>query len=120
MNEVQYEGGWCVAFEGPSWISKMLQKEPRGHGRHRKFGAPVDQRREESCEHIVAHMACYGYLSKEKKVVTVDPETTLEEAQEQFGRPMRQQKILDEEGYKLPAIDPIFHHSKNCKVSLLF
>eukprot|EP00957_Ditylum_brightwellii_P180101 13719155-Ditylum_brightwellii.AAC.1 len=65
-------------------------------------------------------MACKGYLSTEKKVVDLPSGSTLKNTRDKFGRPMRQQKIVDEDGYELDATAPISNYSKGCNISIAF
>ena len=100
-----------VAREARQWISGS---------QHRKFGPPGPPHREQVCDSIRTYMVCKGYLGSEQKMATMHPNNTLLQARESFGRPMRQQKILDEEGYELDTSSPLWRFSRDCNLSILF
>ena len=86
----------------------------------RKFGAPGPATKEMSCPQVHAYLRCQGYLGNEQKKIALLSHDTVEEARIQFGRAMRQQKILDEEGYELDPQSLLWQHTKNCHVNLVF
>ena len=75
---------------------------------------------EQSCQSFRAFLECRGYVHSQKKAVDLPPDSTLEDARLKFGRRMRQQKILDEDGYELDANWPVWRYSKDCNISLVF
>jgi hypothetical protein len=84
----------------------------------KRFG--IGGKEEASCETFRAFLTCRGYLSSEKRAVELPKGSNLEDARRAFGRPMRQTRILDEDGYELDAASPVWKYSKNCNISLTF
>jgi hypothetical protein len=84
----------------------------------KRFG--IGGKGEASCETFRAFLACRGYLSFEKRAVELPYGSNLGDARRAFGRPMRQTRILDEDGYELDAASPVWLYSKNCNISLTF
>ena len=101
-------------------VNKAVNEHTRWLGGHRKFGPPGSSRKEQGCEITNVYLACKGYIFNEQKRVDLHPYDTVEDAKIAFGRSMRQQKILDEEGYELDPTSQLWQHSRNCNVSLVF
>ena len=89
-----------------------------GKEERKVFG--IGGKEEEKCETFRAFLACRGYLYSEKRAVELPSGSTLGDARGAFGRPMRQHRILDEDGYELDAASPVWRYSKNCNISLTF
>ena len=67
-----------------------------------------------------AFLECRGHVSTEKKTVELPSGSTLEDARAKFGRHMRQQHIMDADGYQLEPSSEIWKYSKDCNISLVF
>ena len=94
-----------------------------GCDKHKSFGVG-DPKREEECENFQVYITCKGYLGNDKRHVQVGKGSSIGDARAALGdarapRPLRQQNITDEDGYKICAKDPISQHSCECRVSLI-
>ena len=96
-----------------------------GCDKHKSFGVG-DPKREEECENFQVYITCKGYLGNDKRHVQVGKGSSIGDARAAFGRllaafgrPMRQQDVTDEDGYKICAKDQISQHSCDCRVSLI-
>ena len=102
-------------------VEKTLQKAKGWAGGsendRKKFG--VGGPAEASCEMFRAFLVCKGYLRHHRKAVELPAGSTVGDARLKFG-PMRQTKILDEDGYQLDETSPLWRYSKDCNISLLF
>ena len=87
---------------------------------HKRFGNAKDSRREQACKEFDAYLLCRGHLTTDKIHVTLPEGSTAEDATKAFGRPLRQQRILNEEEYAIQPSQPLWRFSNNCKVSLIF
>ena len=65
------------------------------------------------------YVHCRGYLRTERRIIQLPPDATVKEAREKFGRPVRQQLVLDENQYTLDPNIPIWQFSNKCNISLI-
>jgi hypothetical protein len=85
-----------------------------------KIRGDGDSQLEKKCESFKVFMACVGLTSTEKRVVYLGPNSTIGDAKDAFGRPMRQDVIADSDGYTINPQDYVWQHSKNCNASIQF
>jgi hypothetical protein len=102
-----------VARKVTGWLKSESEPPTK-----KRFG--IGGNEEAACESFRAFLACRGHLSTEKRAVDLPSGSTLGDAKLAFGRPMRQTRILDEDGYELDAASPLWRYSKNCNISLTF
>jgi hypothetical protein len=88
--------------------------------KNKSFGVGDSKREEATCENFQVYMACKGYLDTDKRHVQLEKGSTVGDARAAFGRPMRQQKVTDEDAYRISEKDPIAKHSRDCRISLVF
>mmetsp|Transcript_9890 Transcript_9890/g.16977 ORF Transcript_9890/g.16977 Transcript_9890/m.16977 type:complete len:135 (-) Transcript_9890:317-721(-) len=88
--------------------------------KNKSFGFGDSKREEATCENFQVYMACKGYLDTDKRHVQLEKGSTVGDARAAFGRPMRQQKVTDEDAYRISEKDPIAKHSRDCRISLVF
>jgi hypothetical protein len=84
------------------------------------FGKQVD---EEKCDSINVFMRCFGIVRREMQHRSLPPHTTIAEAKETFGRPMRQGVVRVEGSFAIDQQDihkPIAAFSKGCQLNLDF
>ena len=90
-------------------------------GRKKRFGVG-DPTKEQSCAGFKAFVECVGYLQPVKKSLELPPGSTVRGARNSFeqatGYPVRQTRILDEDGYELDPATPVWHHSNGCNIAL--
>lgn len=86
-----------------------------------------DPEEEKQCEMIHVFMAMRDYktglfVEVQKKRKLLPPDTTIQQAKEQFGRPL-DQHIFDESGFRIEGDDlnqPLWRYSCKCRLNLLF
>eukprot|EP00977_Amphora_coffeiformis_P019788 scaffold7453_cov177-Amphora_coffeaeformis.AAC.6 len=87
----------------------------------KKFGSPGKAEKEKKCPEFRAYLYCQGHLSTEKRSAILPANSTLQDTRNAFGRPMRQQKICDEELHEINnTSEPLWKRSTDCNISLVF
>eukprot|EP00959_Pyramimonas_sp_CCMP1952_P103169 2157732-Pyramimonas_sp.AAC.1 len=104
-----------ISFNG----FKRVRDEVFGDDKAKRFGSG-NPKIEENCETFHVYMMCKGYLSNDKRYSLLERGSTIADARAAFGRPIRQQRVTDEDGYAVNLEDLISQHSQGCRVSLLF
>lgn len=87
-----------------------------------KFG-PGNPKIEEECDMINAFMVCCGHTLVERRREKLDRNTTLRDTMVQFGRPMKQSLIADENYFIFNNKDldrPLWMFSNKCNINLMF
>ena len=90
-------------------------------GKPKQIGRPGNAYKERAkCDEFQVYMTCRGHLTSDQILKTLPRGSTAEDARKAFGRPMRQQKIMEEGGHRVDPNEPLFNLSKECKLSLVF
>lgn len=90
-------------------------------GRKKRFGVG-EPGEEQACAGLKAFVDCVGHLQIVKKSLELPPGSTVRDARNSFeratGYPVRQTRILDEDGYELDPATPVWRHSNRCNIAL--
>ena len=107
--------------EAEKAVRKVGGLLPADDGRRKRFGVGGGDE-EQSCGSFRAFIECQGYLRTDRRVLELPAGSELRDARSGFegaiGRPVRQTRILDEDGYELDPAAPVWRHSKACNISL--
>jgi hypothetical protein len=88
-----------------------------------KFGAGNDKKELEECPDIHVFMVCYGQSTVEKRKAVMEKSTTIRQARDDFGRPMKQELICDENHFRFNENDldkALYKFSNKCHLNLAF